>query len=310
MGGILYGVDLAMYIGTMRYVLLSKRKSLLTIGLSTALLLLLTIDVVTNSIYGEQAWITFRDSTPGGPAAWLFENASVWYEDLGTTSVAALIFLGDGFLIYRFFILWGSRYIFIVFPIIMYLGGLSMAILEITSSAIPNGSFFGRKAVNFGLPYYTLSITLNVILTTCIIGRLRYMTRKTRSSLEAEAGRTYTGVMAMLIESAALYSIIGFMTIIPYGLNVPTSVAFGQVWAKLSAICPQLILLRVAAGSGWTKETVARVESDIVFQQSTITDRHTSTQVTTTGRHEETYQATNTLGTLGSMNTLGSKEIV
>lgn len=102
---ILYGLDIAMYFSTMRNLYLSRpslfreRSSRVVVALSTASLFLLTIDVSTNAIYGEQAWITFRDSTPGGPPAWIVGNFSVWYQVLSTSSVAGLIFTSDAFLV-------------------------------------------------------------------------------------------------------------------------------------------------------------------------------------------------------------------
>jgi hypothetical protein len=100
---IIYGLDIAMYYSTMCNLRLThpswRRSDRGILIFSTASLLLLTIDVSTNAIYGEQAWITFRDSTPGGPPAWIVENFSVWYQVLSTSSVAGLIFMSDGYLV-------------------------------------------------------------------------------------------------------------------------------------------------------------------------------------------------------------------
>ncbi|KAF8489954.1 hypothetical protein BU17DRAFT_53348 [Hysterangium stoloniferum] len=267
LSGILYGLDLAMYYMTIRnqVATVPSRRSFAIYGFSTALLILVSIDVSTNAIFGEQAWITFRN-TPGGPPVWILEHTGIWYQSLSTASVAGLIYMSDGFLIYRFFIIWGSRYMLIILPSLVYLAGMSMAILEIITTAVPGGTFFSRKTIKFGLPYYTLSIALNIILTSCIVGRILFLYRRVHASLGYEAARVYTGVLSILIESAALYSIIGFMTIIPYGINAPTSIAFGQVWSKLAAISPQLILFRVSSGRGWTKDTVAQVQSGLASE--------------------------------------------
>ncbi len=65
---------------------------------STVLLLLLTIDISTNAFFGELVWIEHRD-VPGGPAAYLNDNISAWYNTFGTTSSVALNFLGDALLV-------------------------------------------------------------------------------------------------------------------------------------------------------------------------------------------------------------------
>lgn len=105
-----------------------------------------------------------------------------------------------------------------------------MAILQIITSAAPNGNFFGDKAISFGTPYYTLSIAVNVLSTSLICGRIFYTTRTMEEALGKENVKVYNGVIAILIESAAPYALIGFMTIIPYGLGEDVSIAFGQVY--------------------------------------------------------------------------------
>ncbi|KAF9466026.1 hypothetical protein BDZ94DRAFT_284905 [Collybia nuda] len=303
---ILYGLDIALYYSTMRNLFLtrnsSSRRYSATI-LSTASLFMLTIDVSTNAIYGEQAWITFRDSTPGGPPVWIIENFSVWYQVLSTTSVAGLIFMSDGFLIYRFYVIWGSRWVPIMFPGVMYLAGLALAILEIYTTALPGSLFFSGRAINFGLPYYTISIALNVILTVGIVVRVSRLARRMRPSLDQEGLQIYTGVTSMLIESAALYSLFGIVVVIPYGLNVPTAVAFAQVWTKLAAIAPQLILMRISSGKGWSKEVVDRVESDLVFKSP-------SDPITSTTEYSVAGNTEQTLTSKSSKKWGDSREVV
>jgi hypothetical protein len=65
---------------------------------STILLLLLTIDTSTNAVWGEIMWIKGRNHE-GGVLGWFVENVSAWYETLGSTSVAAMIFIGDALLV-------------------------------------------------------------------------------------------------------------------------------------------------------------------------------------------------------------------
>lgn len=65
---------------------------------STALFVLVTIDVTTNAVWGEQMWITARDK-PGGVPGFIATQVSVWYETLSSTSVVAMIFMGDGLLV-------------------------------------------------------------------------------------------------------------------------------------------------------------------------------------------------------------------
>jgi len=231
---------------------------------STVLLVLLTIDISTNAVWGQQMWITFRDR-PGGVPAFIATEQSVWYETLGTTSAIALICLGDALLIYRCFILWASNYMIIVIPVLVYLGDLALGILVLISSGTPGGKFFSGKAVDFGTPFYSMAIALNIILTMLICGRLLHISRWVRKTLGHDASDLYTNVMSIMIESALPYSLCGIMFIIPYVRGSDTSIAFAQMWGKFTCISPQLIVFRVVTRKAWSRDTVNQAVSAIEF---------------------------------------------
>lgn len=71
------------------------------IAFSTALLLLITINISTTAVFGEEMWIVHA-TFPGGPAAWFAANVNIWYQTLGTTSVVALNCLADGLMASHF----------------------------------------------------------------------------------------------------------------------------------------------------------------------------------------------------------------
>ena len=151
--------------------------------------------------------------------------------------------------IYRLFIIYGSNYYIIIFPILVYLGAtgthscsprsagkltrvLALAILELVTSFTPGGFFFGASSINFGTPYYSMTIGLNILVTALICYRLLGLSRIVRESMGEENAKLYTGVAAILIESAAPYSLTGIMFLVPYARGSLISVALGQVWAK------------------------------------------------------------------------------
>lgn len=112
-----------------------------------------------------------------------------------------------------------------------------MAIIELVLAGSPGGNFFHGKVINFGVPYYTITIGLNIIITSLICFRLLRLGKAVSKALGRESARMYTSVAAMLIESAAPYSLVGIMFLIPYALGSGTAIAFGQVWAKLTVSC-------------------------------------------------------------------------
>ncbi|KAF7306549.1 hypothetical protein MIND_00446200 [Mycena indigotica] len=264
---ILYGMHVSIFFLTNYFFLASpnwRKESAFYIAYGTVMLLLWTIAHSCNAIFGQYVWIDHRDVV-GGPAEYLGENMTAWYNTLGTVAGICMNFMADGLLLYRCFVIWGSSYIIIAFPVVVYFSAMSMAILLIYQSAIPAGTgFFSGSSISFGLPYTVLTVGLNVITTIAICVRLLFVRRKVRAILGEQHCQTYTGVVACLLESALPFTTLGIIYAIAYGRNSPYAFALLQVWADFCAISPQLIILRVALGKAWSKQTVATV-SVLVF---------------------------------------------
>ena len=101
------GVELVMYFTAMHRLIRARRRKRLAGSrtflalFSTALFILVTIDISTNAVWGEEMWITSRDK-PGGVPGFLATEISVWYETLSSTSVVVMIFMGDALLVSHF----------------------------------------------------------------------------------------------------------------------------------------------------------------------------------------------------------------
>ncbi|KAJ7923058.1 hypothetical protein B0H13DRAFT_91096 [Mycena leptocephala] len=264
---ILFGMQLFMFFLSNYFLLCSstdtRKESFFYIFYSSVMLILWTVASSCNAAFGQKIWIDFRD-VPGGPAAYLYDNLSAWYNTLGTVTGICMNFLADGLLLYRAYVIWGSSIKIVALPIVLYFGAMSMAILLIYESAIPGASFFTGDSVSFGVPYFWMTISLNIITTSLICGRLLSVRNRVRSILGEQYCQTYTGVVAVLLESALPFTVLGIVYVISYARNSPYSFAFLQIWADFCAISPQLIILRVATGKAWSKDTVASV-SVLVF---------------------------------------------
>ena len=96
------GVNLVLYIQTMRIYATSnsthKKSTRFFMSFSTAMLILITIFVIVQSIFGQEMWIV-NANYPGGSAAYLATYASVWYQTMGTTASVILQLMSDGLLV-------------------------------------------------------------------------------------------------------------------------------------------------------------------------------------------------------------------
>lgn len=125
-----------------------------------------------------------------------------------------------------------------------------------------------------GIAYMALSLSVNTILTLLIIGRLLYLRRKLNAifgTYGSDHSDTYTSVVALLIESAALYTVVALMTVVACGLSSPMQYVLlpmlGQLQVStypynryilcdqysLQAIPPLLITSRLATGTALSR---------------------------------------------------------
>ncbi|KAK7041930.1 hypothetical protein VNI00_008912 [Paramarasmius palmivorus] len=262
--GILYGIYLVIFALTCHFLSRpqygAKSASKFYIGYSIVLLLLWTIALSCNAVFGQFAWIDHRE-VEGGPAIYIEEHISDPVNTLGTTAGVAMNFLSDALLIYRSYVIWASSWKVVAFPILLFFGAFSMSILLIYESALPGANFFRGNAVDFGVPYVALTLSVNIIVTLLICARLLAVRNQMRTLLGPEHATMYTSIVAIMIESAAPFTVLGILYVITYAQHSSTSIAFVQVWGDFCAISPQLIILRVAMGKAWSKEVTQNLTS-------------------------------------------------
>lgn len=96
----------------------------------------------------------------------------------------------------------------------------AMGTMLIDQTAQPHDSFWNSITVNFGVPYFSISLAINVILTIMIVVRLVMHSRNIRNAMGDRATGTtglYMTIIAVLVESSALYTISFLLFIGPWG---------------------------------------------------------------------------------------------
>ena len=131
-----------------------------------------------------------------------------------------------------------------------------MGVILLFQLTQPDANLWTTTTLNFGIPYWAISIGLNVLVTSMIVARLFMIRRRTSAVLSANHTKTYTSVAAMLVESAALYSITALIFIITYARNSNIQNLVLPVLGQVQAISPLLIMWRVALGQAITRTTL------------------------------------------------------
>ena len=128
---------------------------------------------------------------------------------------------------------------FIIFAVV--------SIITVVECAIPNTSLLEGKPIRLVVPWASLSVSLNVIVTAMICFRILRLRALTREVLSPEMSRMYTSIAAMLIESAAPFSILGIGLVVTAAQKGPLVFAFGFVWTTFCVesqfLTPVLTLL-------------------------------------------------------------------
>ncbi|KAJ6570242.1 hypothetical protein DFH09DRAFT_917271 [Mycena vulgaris] len=280
---ILYGIEICMFFMSAYYLWSSPkadRSRLVYIAYSGTLLVLITIALSCNLFFGQEMWIEHRD-VDGGPVAFFGDNIAAWYNTLGTAADVTANVLGDALMLYRCYIFWSSTSIWIVaFPALIFLASACMGIVMTIQSGLPGGDIFHGTAVNFGIPWLVLTITFNVITTSMITIRLISVSRSMRNFLAKERAEVYTGVIAILVESALPFTLLGIGYLVTYVRTDPESLAFADVWGCFVSLSPQAIILRVAMGSAWTKQTATQYGTNtaVVFDSVIYPSQGTALQ--------------------------------
>ena len=103
-----------------------------------------------------------------------------------------------------------------------------MGILYITQNW-KSGSF--SVHINLGVPYFSISLALNIILTLVIVARLILHSRNLREATGAPAttGRLYNTIITMLIESCALYAVALLLYIGSYWADAAVVATFWSI---------------------------------------------------------------------------------
>ena len=119
-----------------------------------------------------------------------------------------------------------------------------MGVTFIYQTSQPDNSVWSTTAVNFGLPYFSISIALNILLTLMIVVRLVLHSRNIRAAMGAPAGISglYTAIVTMLIESSALYAVNSLLFIGPWGAGNHAADIFLPILAETQVRAfPQLL---------------------------------------------------------------------
>jgi len=208
----------------------------------------------TTIVFGQKTYIDDRNY-PGGPSAYFVEQSTNWSCVVANAVYIVNSWFQDGLLVYRFWTIWARNYYIVALPAMAFVTSTVLSAILIAELSEPGNTLWSTISINLAIPYWSISISMTVILTSLIAGRLLFMRYRLRKLMNMETPTPYVTVTAILVESAALYSINGLVFLISYGVNSPVQNLFISLLGQTQSIAPMLIILRVAQNQAWSADT-------------------------------------------------------
>lgn len=192
----------------------------------------------------------------GGFAKYLFDSMDRWENVLNHIGLAVLVWITDILMLYRLFVLWNYQWRVLPLPILMHLGRIAMSIPLLIITVNPDSEKWMQKYGDYKIIYFSLSTSLNVMLTTLLAVRLWMLRSKVEQVLGKLQSAYYTSCCTTVVESGAILTV---WEVVHLGLlvrRVPAAEVFQQPIIYINAITRMLIILRMAQNRAWCRDTV------------------------------------------------------
>ncbi|KAG1741850.1 uncharacterized protein EDB91DRAFT_1052372 [Suillus paluster] len=229
-----------------------------------------TISFAVNAKYTEMIWIDLRDA-PGGPLALIENYMSYRINVLALATGHIQEWFMQVLLLHRCFVIWNwARWVMI--PMItLYIVMIVFSIIVLTEAN--TGIVFYN--IIFELAYLCIEVGLTLLYTILVTNRLFVMRGRMREVMAQYDSSTYDTIALMVIESAALYTIVAIVFIIAFAMhaNGLTTLCFLSI-GKIQGIAQLFIIIRVARGRAVTRQwstQVAGIPTAMAFS-GTISD--------------------------------------
>ncbi|KAF8514429.1 hypothetical protein BU17DRAFT_52563 [Hysterangium stoloniferum] len=276
-----YGIYVVLAGITLHYLVVRRHRATtqrqILIGYTTVMLVIQTIYFISGAKWSE---IEFVESSvnPGEFAGQLSSRLAV----LKDTTYTVNIWLADSLILYRTFVIYGGYRLILLFPFLLFLGAFATGIGLLIETAKPGAAFGQASVINFGTPFWSLSVATNVLCTVLIVIRLLYCRgalngrrqeeRDGRETTRQNKPSAFNSEVAIFIESGALYAICALIYIPLFAKNIPLQFPFSALLGSAAGIAPNLIILRMSLGKAITRDWSQIPMRDWATTQHVIVD--------------------------------------
>ncbi|TFK33517.1 hypothetical protein BDQ12DRAFT_700743 [Crucibulum laeve] len=240
----LYGLFFALFCASMYALILRQRSfsaqpklrqvssSLMPLILSSVLIFIfVTADVIFVFIRLFQAFMWYKN---GSAPLEFYANLSQPTEVAKGFIIATAVVIADAMIIYRLWIVWSYNNAIIIFPTITLFGATVCGI----------GTTYQLTRYDMGENIFNSQTGRWITSLSCIAGRIIKINQKSISY----GGASLTSIVAIIIESAAIYTTWTTFFFISYLSKSNLQFIGADCWSVISGISFMLINVRVALG--------------------------------------------------------------
>ncbi|KAG6911282.1 hypothetical protein DXG01_002121 [Tephrocybe rancida] len=260
--GVGYGIQIVMYLTCATFLWKSRKERRRSTFLLVYISLLLCVETLFEVAQSNTVQIMYIDNRnyPGGPWKYFLATQQLPINIIFIASLFTLTFLSDLLVLWRCWVIWSAfgdlyAYLAMGFPCFLLLASFALGVIWALQSSQPGLSLFSSIPVAFGTSYFAVSLSVNIVLTILISVRLLYYRHKIVANLPKGAGDDYVSLIAILVESASIYSAFALIFLIAYAVKHPINSVFLTIASAAQQIANYLIIYRLAQGRGWDGQT-------------------------------------------------------
>ncbi|THU98914.1 hypothetical protein K435DRAFT_837901 [Dendrothele bispora CBS 962.96] len=266
----IYSVLFILSLVVLRWRRANKRSNNLIHLLSMiAIFILTTLCVILHSVVIVH--IVLRDELD--PVTYPYHSQAIQNYTAGVIALPILIsYISDVLIIYRMYVIWGKRKWIVMIPFILTTCNNAFAMIGIIITEIelhkPGFPEFKNKLSD---TVFSLNLLINIAVIALNAAKIHMLIKQAHMILGADVKKFYHNVLAIIIESGALY-VLGMFAFLITTLvypNPPTT--YLPAFLPVLSATPTLIIVR--AGLGITIENVQ--EAMITITQQENHDRET-----------------------------------
>ncbi|KAJ6554240.1 hypothetical protein B0H19DRAFT_949025, partial [Mycena capillaripes] len=159
-------------------------------------------------------------------------------------------FFSQLLLIYRCYLVWGKSIWVVILPLLIALASVScgFAVTGLVISINPTATQAPAALVPIGDADFALSLILNFMVSSLIVGRIWWMTRESNISHSSTSIQKAVGIV---IESGLLFLAIQFVFVILFAIAHPAQAVVEPIATQIYVISPMLIVVRVGVGAAY-----------------------------------------------------------